>query len=532
MFLNSRIKKILNTSDYGVYYNYLANDYFQKPIGKDFEIKRRFFKFNSTSKGVLMSLEIKNKSKSTKHINSIVIADFKLPRNLGSPTEYLINEWTQSGSCKKVDSIIKTEKSDYIMMRDQNPFSFMEEFGYLRDSMISEWFSSIDLDKLNFFLGAVTTSQQYSQIFYKLENGQLHIRITCQLDGVELEPGKKINSEKILILWGQSQNLQNIFAKEVARHSKVKNVEREINGICCAYYAQGNRVNEGYVMNTLYKIDEKSNSGLKVNTDTILIDAGYCEFGDWLEYTEQFPKGMKNIAGEIRIRGLKAGIWIAPVIASINSQLYQNHKNWFIEGFEGRKTQPFDFIDSLSLMILDPTLNEVKDYLRRVFKQYYDWGFRVFKIDFVYPLGFTTDFSRNVTRARALTELCDEIRSSVGQDAVFLSAISQLSPLVGKADFVRTGIDTTSPLDYRIPMVRGAVNNYMLRKNIESFRNRQFLDKKVWNTDIDCLVLNDRAKLDQKLVLEQEVLMELSNSKWLGDDVSVTNQDELLFRMI
>ena len=190
-------------------------------------------------------------------------------------------------------------------------------------------------------------------------------------------------------------------------------------------------------MNTLYKIDEKSNSGVKVNTDTILIDAGYCKFGDWLEYKEQFPKGMENTANKIRSRGLKAGIWIAPLIATINSQLYQNHKNWFIEGFEGRKTQPFDFIDSLSLMILDPTLNEVKDYLVQIFKQYYDWGFRVFKLDFVYPLGFTTDFSRNLTRAQALTGLLDVIRSSVGKDAVFLSAISQLSPLVGKRMCIR-----------------------------------------------------------------------------------------------
>ena len=532
MFLNTRIKKILKTSDYGVYYNYLTNDYFQKPIGKDFEVKRKFFKIHSPSKGLLMSLVIKNKSKSTKHINSIVIADFKLPRKLGLPNEYLINEWTQSGSCKKVKSFIKTEKSDFIMMRDQNPYSFMEEFGYLGDSMISEWFSSIDLDKLNFFLGAVTTSQQYTQIFYKLENGQLRIRITCQLDGVELEPEKKVNSEKILILWGESQNLQNIFAKEVARHSKVHNVEREINGICCAYYAQGNRVNEKYVMNTLLKIDEKNNSGQTVNTDTLLIDAGYCEFGDWLEYKEQFPKGMKNIAREIRSRGLKAGIWIAPVIASINSQLYQNHKNWFIEGFEGRKTQPFDFIDSLSLMILDPTLNEVKDYLRSVFKQYYDWGFRVFKIDFVYPIGFTTDFSRNVTRAQALTGLLDVIRLSVGKDAVFLSAISQLSPLVGKVDFVRTGIDTTSPLVYRIPILRGRVNNFMLKKNIESFKHRQFLDKKVWNADIDCLVLNENAKLDEKLVLEQAVLMEHSNSKWLGDDMTELTEGRILYMLV
>ncbi|HRN71225.1 MAG TPA: alpha-galactosidase, partial [Candidatus Woesebacteria bacterium] len=408
----------------------------------------------------------------------------------------------------------------------------LEEYGYLKGSLISEWFSRVSFEKIHLMVGALTTSDQYTVIYLKNDGGLIKVRVVCQFDEVELPVGEKLKTEKVVFMWDKKSCLENQFAKLVSKRMKLKNVVREISGICCAYYAQGNKVNEEYVMNTLYKIDEKKNAGHLVNTDTILIDAGYCEFGDWLNYKNQFPKGMKYIASEIRSRGFKAGIWIAPIIATINSQLYQTHKNWFIQGFEGRKTQPFDFIDSLSLMILDPTLSEVKDYLGKVYRQYYDWGFRVFKIDFVYPLGFTTDFSKNVTRAQALTGLLDVIKSSVGKDAVFLSAISQLSPLVGYIDFVRTGIDTTSPLSYAFPVFRGVVNNYMLKKNIESFKGRNFLNGKVWNADIDCLVLNQNTGLDKNLIIEQQILMNQSNSRWVGDDIGKADDNEFFYNLI
>lgn len=532
MLNNHRLRKRLKTSKYGISFRDRLNDFYQNGSGRNFLLKRKITKLKDCTNSFQVEVELKNISKSTKFINSVVIADFTLPKTLGSFVDVLYNEWTQSGSCKILKEIKKTERSDYIMMRDQNPFSFLEEYGYLKGSLISEWFSRMSFEKIHIMVGALTTSNQYTVIYLKNDGGLIKVRVVCQFDEIELPVGEKLKTEKVVFMWDKNSGLENKFAKLVSKKMKLKNVPREINGICCAYYAQGNKVNEEYVMNTLRKIDEKKNAGHLVNTDTILIDAGYCEFGDWLNYKNQFPKGMKYIASEIRSRGLKAGIWIAPIIATINSQLYQTHKNWFIQGFEGRKTQPFDFIDSLSLMILDPTLAEVKNYLGQVFKQYYNWGFRVFKIDFVYPLGFTTDFSRNVTRAKALTELLDVIKDSVGKDAVFLSAISQLSPLVGYIDFVRTGIDTTSPLSYGFPVFRGVVNNYMLKKNIESFKGRNFLNGKVWNADIDCLVLNQNTGLDKNLIIEQQILMNQSNSRWVGDYIQNLNEEMIGYGLI
>ncbi|HRP37033.1 MAG TPA: hypothetical protein PLS50_04435, partial [Candidatus Dojkabacteria bacterium] len=142
------------------------------------------------------------------------------------------------------------------------------------------------------------------------------------------------------------------------------------------------------------------------------------------------------------------------------------------------------------------------------------------------------DFSRNVTRAQALTGLLDVIKSSVGKDAIFLSAISQLSPLVGYMDFVRTGIDTTSPLSYAFPVFRGVVNNYMLEKNIESYKGRSFFNGKVWNADIDCLVLNQNTGLDKNLIIEQQILMNQSNARWLGDDIRGMGSGDVLYEII
>ena len=51
--------------------------------------------------------------------------------------------------------------------------------------------------------------------------------------------------------------------------------------------------------------------------------------GDWLvPDAVKFPGGMKAQADAIHAKGFKAGLWLAPFVCQVGSDIYENHKDW------------------------------------------------------------------------------------------------------------------------------------------------------------------------------------------------------------
>jgi len=331
-----------------------------------------------------------------------------------------------------------------------------------------------------------------------------------------------IYSERIAIILDNKNAALEKFADLLRKENKIKNLADAPSGLCCAYYNQGNKVNEKYIIEQLSVIDRIPG---KMGLEHIQIDAGYCLWGDWLDSAEHFPNGMKFIVDEIHKRGMKAGIWIAPFVAIPDSKLFKDHNDWFLKDdsgndFEARFSSPVDFFKSLQLRVLDVTIPEVQDYITKILRQFVDWGFELIKTDFTYPLGFCTNFSSSVTRAEASRIGFETIRNAVGDDVKIMTSITQLSPVLGLADLVRVGIDTTSPFIYGIPFLSNNINNRMLRQNLRNAYSRQFLNGKIWINDADCLVFRKHSGLSKQLLDEHmQLVSTYGGAKWLGDSL-------------
>jgi alpha-galactosidase len=61
----------------------------------------------------------------------------------------------------------------------------------------------------------------------------------------------------------------------------------------------------------------------------------YSPFGDWLDTKEQILRGIDLFVKKIRKREMKAGIWIAPFVASPSSKLFKDRNNWFLKDING-----------------------------------------------------------------------------------------------------------------------------------------------------------------------------------------------------
>jgi alpha-galactosidase len=467
----------------------------------------------------IMRIRVKNIGKEVLHINSFLIGEFEISSN--GINKVLENGWGQSSFSGYKPFGGYTKRNLFFLKRDQNPFSFNSHYGYLEKSIVNEWYTQLVSKDHAVVIGAVTVKEQYSQVFLKLVGNKLIVRVTSQFDGLPLKPGKEVYSEKAAIVIGSIKNSLEKFGSLLKELNEVTQISKPPTGLCCAYYHQGNKVNEQYILEQLKAIDRIP---WKLGLEYIQIDAGYSLWGDWLNTKKQFPKGMEFIVREIKKRGMKAGIWIAPFVASPRSKLFKEHNEWFLKDndgndFEARFTSPLDFLPSLQFRVLDVTRPEVQNYLTKVIKQFVDWGFELIKTDFTYPIGFFSNYSKPMTRVQVTRLGFETIRNAAGGGKThIMSGITQLSPLVGLIDSVRVGFDTINPFVCGIPIVDRLVNHWMLNQNLRNCEARQFLNGKIWINDADCLVCKPNSGLSKQMLDKHfQFISNYGGSRWIGD---------------
>lgn len=475
---------------------------------------------------LILQIRVRNKSSKAIKINSFVVAEFVLPQTAEKVLEH---GWLQCSevSFKTLSEV--TGENRFFLQRDQNHFSFKKEFGYVDNSIISEWFTLIKMKGSDLFIGAVTTANQFSQIFVKKSGHGTHVKVTCQYDGLTLNSGQVVYSEKIFFGIGKEERIKKEFAISLAKNMNVKKVSAPIRAMCNSYYWNENKIDEDSINKELDALKELPKH---LNLDYFQIDAGYTKyFGDWLDYKERFPDGFAGIIQKITKLGYKPGIWLSPFAINPGTHLHDYHPSWFLKGtdhghFDGRLTSPFDSLSNVvDLEVLDSTNDKVLEYIKQVLLHYKSLGFKLFKIDFMYPVCLANNFSKPVTRAQALRLGLEFIRKVLGEDVKILTGITQLSPIVGIVDYVRTGIDTLNPFVCGIPGVNKLVNNFMLEDNIKESRERLFLNGVVWRADPDVLVFRDGTGIDEETIEEHKKFAKENNmSLWIGD--SIYNMDK------
>lgn len=502
------------------------SNYYLLPDAKNIEVERIEEKYKSS---LIYYLRIRNSTDKSITINSFVVAEFIIPDTF-TVTSVLENNWLQCSEISYKNINESTIKNKTFLQRDQNPYSFKKEYGYIDSSIISEWFTSINFKNDNLFVGAVTTKNQFTQVYIKKEDMGTFVRITCQYDGLKLNPGEVIKSEKIFIRVGDEEKNKQLFSEALAYYMKVKKVVEPIKAACCSYYWNKNKITDQIINKELDALEKFTE---KLDLDYIQFDAGYTPyFGDWLDYKDRFPNGFENIINRIKKLGYKAGIWLSPFCINPFTKLHDHHKSWLLKGnhkehFEGRWTSPLDdTLDVTNLEVLDPTRDEVKEYLKGVLLHFKNLGFTLFKIDFLYPVCLSNNYSKPMTRAQALREGLEFIRNVLGEDVKILTGITQLSSVVGIADFVRTGIDSLNPFVSNIPFINTAVNEFMFERNLKETELRSFLNGVIWRADPDVLIFGNNSGISEKVIKRQKKFVKENNmSMWIGDCICTMNEN-------
>lgn len=172
-----------------------------------------------------------------------------------------------------------------------------------------------------------------------------------------------------------------------------------------------------------------------------------------LEVNEkQFPKGMAQLAKDIRALGFRPGIWMAPY-GTGNTEFYNKHKDWFLHDKNGTPIKCWN-----GFYTLDPTVPAALAHLKEIFRvASEDWGYEFFKIDgmsgrgksycaHLYEMPEIRECFANPDCKNPFERTVKAFRDGIGDDAIFLACQGHTSgPEAKYAEMSRTGADIVHP---------------------------------------------------------------------------------------
>lgn len=247
-----------------------------------------------------------------------------------------------------------------------------------------------------------------------------------------------------------------------------------------SWYDTYQNINEELILRKLEHADKRFN--------LFQIDDGYeTKVGDWLSIDKnKFKSGLKPIVDKIHDKNMLAGIWLAPFAAEESSELFKNHKNWFLTDENGK------FIKAgcnwNGFYALDLTNVDARDYVKESLEYYLNLGFDFFKLDFVYAASIVVP--KGYTRSEWQTKTYTFLRSIL-RNKLILGCGANLFNSYNNFDYLRIGCDVSFDFDDKFYMrflhrERNSTKNTILNTIYRSiFDNHLFLN------DSDVFLLRD-----------------------------------------
>jgi alpha-galactosidase len=254
-----------------------------------------------------------------------------------------------------------------------------------------------------------------------------------QLPSTEIVTGQSDADEvEWFVAFGQEQTVFAEYAEQLgSRLGRTKN--NGVPRVWCSWYSLYHAINEPL----LHKIFKELTD---LPFDVLQVDDGWQkDIGDW-EPNSKFPSGMKALAEEIKRTGRRAGLWLAPLIATRSSKLFRHHPDWFLRQKDGRLVSA-GFNWGEHLYALDTTRPDVTDWLTALMKQVRAWGFDYIKLDFLYGGALKGKRFNDAPREAAYRACLQTLRDAMGVDAYFLTCGTPVVPAIGICDAIRIGPD-------------------------------------------------------------------------------------------
>ena len=317
------------------------------------------------------------------------------------------------------------------------------------------------------FIGSYNFRYAYLQIKFR-ERANM-IVLESDVDGRVLEPGEEFT----LFDYVMSENGDEYF-----RHFSPISKEKLIG--YSSWYNHYQNINEEIIDTALWSLDDRF--------QLFQIDDGFeTHVGDWFDVDKtKFPDGLGPVINKIHKKGLKAGLWLAPLVAEKDSVLAKEHPDWIAHDSEGNVIYAGNNWSHFSP--LDLSKPEVVQYIKDTFRHYCDIGVDFFKLDFLYAVNLAPLPGK--TRCETSEYAYQLIRECL-EDKLVLGCGCTLSNAFSRFDYVRVGTDVSLIFD-DWPQARVLHPERVSTKHtIQNTIYRSCLDGNMFLNDPDVFLMRD-----------------------------------------
>jgi len=366
-----------------------------------------------------------------------------------------------------------------------------ESYGYVRDGDFYRLFASLN--------------EEPGYTIFRLDTNMGLLRIERDCEGVRCGGAYRAfdlffasGSEKeVFDGWFEAMGVKPITAEPIKGYS--------------SWYNRYEDISEASIM-----ADLEGCAGVMEPGDLFQVDDGWEKHvGDWLFVDEQkFPNGLKTVVDAIHGKGFKAGLWLAPFVAKVGSDIELYHPDWLLK-VDGKPW--FDGINWGGFYSLDIDNPEVEDYIRRTFRRVFDeWGFDLVKLDFLYgaaPFGNERESraGRMIRAMRLLREVC-------GDHAILGCGVPVMTAF-GLVEYCRVSCDVSLDWDDKAYMKITHRERVSTKHAMETSIFRRQLNGRAFLSDPDVFFLrDDNISLTEKQKLNLAQLDRLIGGVYLCSD--------------
>ena len=352
--------------------------------------------------------------------------------------------------------------------------------------------------------------QRWGLINRHLLNEDILFQAEFSTEEIPLPDKKLILPDLHFVMTESAWNAFTSMAGKIAKEMKVQPMKKPRYHWCSWYIRQADFSFQD--LRTFYEGVNKVRP--KPYFQTVQIDDGYEKYyGDWLDFKDAWPDGLKPAFDLIKKNDHEAGVWVGAFMVHRKSKLFKDHPDWVLKKADGTY---FEEMGGDGL-VLDTSHPDAFNYLRNVFKTMRKNGATFYKTDFMdWGLQDSVKSKRykpGKTSVQYFRDVLQMIREEIGQESYWLACISPFGPFLGYADGVRVANDT--PTSWK------GINNMF-----EQMYNLHYSNNILWQNDPDVMFLNNKVvKFTDDELKSIAYFMgimggSVNTSEWLNDEKS------------
>lgn len=347
--------------------------------------------------------------------------------------------------------------------------------------------------------------------------------------------------EKLTAIFGSSNKENPYYSK---RFDQIQFLGKNALG-WESWYNHYEKINEKLILDDLEAL-EKTENLIKVakksdqfETPIFQIDDGYqISLGDWEWNKTLFPSGPQEITKKIIDAGFVPGLWIAPLIIDLRSEVAKEHADWLLRDKNGNLVpagmNPRWGANSI-YYCWDLSNPKVLEHLDKLMdKAINTWGFRYLKLDFLYAgmldgkhvnEGASYEYFR-----KALDTLTKRRINDKGEPVTYLGCGNPMEMCYNDFPLSRIGCDTLQHWESKLMKFinwNGRTSAYL---NMKDTLGRALWNRTIYANDPDVIFIrkeNCTLTYEEKLLITTVNVLFGSQIMYADDPATCNSEEEI-----